>query len=66
MVDKRETERQTSETCRGYWGSPQGQRKAKPCFNFFDVSIVLKYRDDVVIVKSQPSPSHYAETGKII
>ena len=45
MVKKGETERETSEVCQGYLGSPKGRKKIKPCFNSFEVSIQLKYEN---------------------
>jgi hypothetical protein len=45
MVRERVTERETSEVCRGYEGSPKGRRKYRSCMNFFKVKISIRYRE---------------------
>ena len=45
MVREHATERETSEVCRGYEGSPKGRRKYRKCMNFFQVKIGITYKE---------------------
>ena len=44
MVRARTTEKEASEVCRGYEGSPKGRRKYGNCMNFFEVKIAITYK----------------------
>jgi len=46
MIRKRETEKEFSEICQGYWGSPKGRKKYRPCPSLFRVKIWLKYKSE--------------------
>lgn len=43
MVERRETERKTSEICKGNKASPKGHRKYGVCTTLFEVQISLEY-----------------------
>lgn len=44
MYRARETEREGSELCRGYEGSPKGKRRHRDCLNFFQYKVRVTYR----------------------
>ena len=45
MVRTRQGELKISRRCQGYEGSPKGRRKARDCYNRFEVVIFIKYKE---------------------
>jgi len=45
MVREGKTEEAVTEKCRGYEGSPKGQKRYRSCAHFFKVKVKLKYKD---------------------
>ncbi len=45
MVRSRATERETSQICCGYEGSPKGRRKYRKCTNHFKVKVAIKFKE---------------------
>lgn len=46
MVNRGQTELETTEFCQGYHGSPKGRRNYGPCEHRFKVIIKIKYKED--------------------
>lgn len=46
MVRNRETKQEGSEICQGYEGSPKGRRKYRDCLNFFQYTVIIKYKNN--------------------
>ncbi len=44
MVRNKETEKEGSESCKGYEGSPKGRRRYGSCINFFKYKVKIKYK----------------------
>lgn len=44
MIDKKSSETETTEFCRGYEGSPKGRRKYGPCDHQFNVKVKILYK----------------------
>jgi len=45
MVNKKETHNETSASCQGNEGSPEGKRIYRKCFNHFKVTVDIKYQE---------------------
>jgi len=46
MEESGEIERETSEYCHGYNGSPKGRKNYGPCEHRFNIKIKLQYKDE--------------------
>lgn len=49
MTYEKKTELETTELCQGYEGSPKGRKKYGMCTNFFEIKVVIKYKDELQI-----------------
>lgn len=47
MVSKNEVEREGSDMCQGYEGSPKGRKRYRRCWNEFAYKIHIEYVDEV-------------------
>jgi len=46
MIREKQTDLETSKTCQGYEGSPQGRRKYRECINHFEIKVHIKYKEE--------------------
>jgi len=44
MIRNKEMEKEGSEICKGYEGSPKGRRRYRNCLNFFKYKVKIKYK----------------------
>ena len=46
MVRNKQTELETTESCKGNEGSPKGRRIYGKCMNFFKIKVSIKYKEE--------------------